>query len=85
MIINKVTMAIPKDKSPFSAEIIAQGIITVPEPKIGRASTKPINNAINKGYCILNFKKDNIYNPTKEIINETKIKVTSAFKYPPNV
>ena len=39
---------------PFIAHIIAHGIITVPDPSIGRASTNPMNNAINKGYCTLN-------------------------------
>ena len=85
IIINNVTIAIPKDRSPFKPEITAQGIITVPEPKIGRASTNPINNAINNGYSMLNFKNDNIYNPNKEIKKDTKINVASALKYPPNV
>ena len=80
IIINKVRIAIPKDKSPFKPDIIAQGIITVPDPKIGSASTNPINKAISNGYCTLNFKKDNTYNPTKEMIKETKISVASAFK-----
>ena len=60
IIINKITIAIPNFKSPFRAEIIAQGIITVPEPKIGKASTNPINRAINSGNSILNFANFNI-------------------------
>ena len=54
MIINNTIIAIPRFKSPFIAQIIAHGIITVPDPSIGRASTNPMNNAINKGYCTLN-------------------------------
>ena len=34
---------------PLHADIIAQGIITVPEPNIGSASTKPIPIAYNNG------------------------------------
>lgn len=69
----------------LKSEIIAQGIITVPEPKIGNASTKPINKAINNGNSMLKFANFNIDNPIKEIIKDTKISVASAFKYPPNV
>ena len=50
IIINKVIIAIPNLKSPFNPDIIAHGIITVPEPRIGSASTNPINNAIRRGY-----------------------------------
>ena len=85
IIINNVIIAIPNLKSPFSPEIIAHGTITVPEPKIGSASTNPINKAIRRGYCTLNFKNDNKYNPISEIIKEINIKVVCAFKYPPNV
>ena len=80
IIINKVIIAIPNLKSPFNPDIIAHGIITVPEPRIGSASTNPINNAIRRGYWILKFKKDNKYNPTNEIINDISINVASAFK-----
>ena len=47
--------------------------------KIGRASTNPINKAINNGYCTLNPENSKIYNPIKETIKETKIRVASAF------
>ena len=53
--------------------------------KIGRASTNPINKAINNGYCTLNPENSKIYNPIKETIKETKIRVASAFKYPPKL
>ena len=46
IIINKITIAIPNFKSPFRAEIIAQGIITVPEPSIGSASINEVIKAI---------------------------------------
>ena len=85
MIANNTIIAIPNFKSPFKPEIIAQGTITVPEPKIGKASTKPINKAINNGNSMLKFANFNIDNPTKEIIKDTKISVASAFKYPPKV
>ena len=83
MIINNTMMAIPKFRSPFIAQRIAQGIITVPEPKIGKASTKPINNAINNGYWTLKPVNSNIYNPIKDKIKDTKIRLASAFRYPP--
>ena len=85
IIISKTIIAIPNFKSPFNPEIIAHGTITVPEPKIGSASTNPINNAINNGNSILKFANFSIYKPTKEIIKETNIRVDSAFRYPPNV
>ena len=75
----------PKFMSPLIAHIIAHGIITAPEPNIGRASTKPINNAISNGYLTLNPINSSIYSPIKETINDTSINVASAFKYPPNV
>jgi len=37
--------------SPFIAAIIAHGIITVPEPKIGSASTKPMPKCREKWIC----------------------------------
>ena len=46
--------AIPKFNSPFIAEIIAQGIITVPDPNMGRASTNPIAIAAKTGYPTFN-------------------------------
>ena len=85
IITSNTIIAIPNFKSPFSPQIIDHGTITVPEPKIGNASTKPINKAINNGYCTLNPQIFNMYNPNNEIIKDTKIKVASAFKYPPNV
>ena len=39
----------PTDFSLFRNRIILQGIITVPAPNIGKASTNPINNAIISG------------------------------------
>ena len=65
IIINKIIIAIPKFISPLIALIIAQGIIKLPEPSIGSASTNPIANAISNGYFILNPKNCNIYNPNK--------------------
>ena len=50
IIISKIIIAIPKLMSPLMALIIAQGTITVPEPRIGSASTNPIANATNNGY-----------------------------------
>ena len=38
--------------------------------KIGRASTNPINKAINNGYCTLNPENSKIYNPIKETIKD---------------
>ena len=49
IIIHNDIIDIPKFRFPSRVEIIAQGIITVPEPSIGSASTNPIPNAINKG------------------------------------
>ena len=80
-IIAKITIsAIPRLNSPFNAEIIAHGTITVPEPSIGRASTNPIPSALKNGYGTLkpiNFK---IYNPIKTIRNEIATNIASAFK-----
>lgn len=85
IIINKIIIASPNFKSPLSPDIIAQGTITVPDPKIGNASTNPIKRAINKGNSILNFANFNIYNPTKDIKNDTNIMLLRLFKYPPNI
>ena len=85
IIINNTIIAIPKFKSPFIPHIIAHGIITVPDPSIGRASTNPIPNAISSGNSIAKPVNLSIYRPIKDIIKETKISVASAFKYPPNV
>ena len=63
----------PSTKSPFNPDIIAQGIITVPEPNIGRASTKPIPSAISKGKPTFNPTNFIRYNPTNEIPNEINI------------
>ena len=50
IIISKIIIAIHKFISPLIAQIIAQGIIKDPDPKIGNASTNPIANAISNGY-----------------------------------
>ena len=60
--ISKSSIDSPKLKSPFIPDIIAHGIITVPDPSIGSASTKPIKIAINNGYDILNPIIFKIYN-----------------------
>ena len=60
-----IISAIPNFISPFKPEITAQGTITVPEPKIGSASTNPMPNAARSGNSIgmpITFKK---YNPNK--------------------
>ena len=85
IIAHNTKIAIASEMSPVQADKIAHGIIKVPAPKIGSKSTKPIINAINSGYGILNPAKFKIYNPIKQITNEINTKVTSAFKYPPNV
>ena len=77
---NKTKIAIPNFKSPFNADKIAHGTITVPEPRIGSASTNPIPSAISNGNSIANPKNFSKYNPIIDIINETKISVASAFK-----
>ena len=49
-IITKSTSnAIASFISPFIALIVDHGIITVPVPSIGSASTNPINNATSSG------------------------------------
>ena len=60
IIMQLLTIAIPKLILPSRADIIAQGIITVPEPSIGRASTKAVASAINNGYLTLSPKNINI-------------------------
>ena len=80
IIMNKTKIAIPNFKSPFNADKIAHGTITVPEPRIGSASTNPIPSAISNGNSIANPKNFSKYNPIIDIINETKISVASAFK-----
>ena len=80
IIISNTIIAIPKFKSPFNPAIIAQGTITVPEPNIGSASTKPINSAINNGYSIANPTNFKIYKPINETMNDTNISVACAFK-----
>ena len=75
IIINKIIIDIPSVKSPFSPEIIAHGIITVPDPRIGSASTKPIPSAISNGNPTFSPAKYIIYNPITEIVKEIKIKV----------
>jgi hypothetical protein len=49
IIIQSTIIDIPNLKSPFKPENIPHGIITVPEPNIGRASTNPIPIAIIRG------------------------------------
>ena len=49
IIIRRIIIEIPSVNSPFNPEIIAQGIITVPDPSIGSASTNPIPRAIRRG------------------------------------
>ena len=73
IVINKTIIATPRTMSPFIASIIAQGIITALEPKIGNASTKDIPSAVNKGYFIFNPQNLYIVNPTKEIKNDISI------------
>ncbi len=85
IIINKTMIAIPRLISPFKADIIAQGIIKLPEPKIGRLSTKPIASAISNGYLILKPQNCKIYKPNKDITKEIRISIICAFKYPPSV
>ena len=80
IMINKTIIAIPRFISPFKADIIAQGIIKLPEPKIGRASTKPIASAISNGYLILKPQNCKIYKPTKDITKEINIRLNCAFK-----
>ena len=53
----------PSVKSPLHAQIMAQGIITADEPKIGSASTKPIPRAASNGYWIFNPIILKRYNP----------------------
>ena len=65
--------------SPLQAEIIAHGIITLPDPKIGSASTKAIPKAYNNGYAIFNPANLKMYNPIKDIINDTNTSTASAF------
>ena len=85
IIIHKTIIDIPSFKSPFNADIIAHGTITVPDPNIGSASTNPIANAINNGYFISIPITFNKYNPITDIINDININVASAFKYPPKL
>ena len=49
IIAHKIKIAIPSLISPEKAKNIAHGTITVPDPNIGRASTKPIIKAIING------------------------------------
>ena len=80
IIANITIIAIPSVKSPFNADIIAHGTITVPDPSIGKASTKPIPNALKNGYGTLrpiNFK---MYRPISTMKNEIIISIASAFK-----
>ncbi len=42
-------IAIPNFRSPFKPDNIPHGIITVPDPSIGSASTKPMPIAIISG------------------------------------
>ena len=48
--INRDNKHIASLRFPLQAEIIDQGIITLPEPNIGSASTKAIPIAYNNGY-----------------------------------
>ena len=77
IIAHNTKIAIARVKSPVQAEITAQGIINVPEPKIGNKSTNPIIRAINKGYSTFNPAKWKIYSPITEITNEISTKVSS--------
>ena len=70
IIISNTIIDIPSGKSPFSPDIIAHGIITVPEPKIGSASTNPIPNAISNGNPTFRPAKYIIYSPIKEITKD---------------
>ena len=70
--------------SPLHAEIIAHGTITLPEPKIGSASTKPIPNAYSNGYFTFNPAILKIYSPITEIINDIRISNACAFRYLPS-
>lgn len=54
----------PNVISPLQAEIIAQGIKIVPEPKIGKASTNAISMAISKGNFTFKPSHLKIYNPS---------------------
>ena len=72
---NKASEILPSKK-----ENIAQGIITVPEPTIGRASTNAIPNAPSNGYSIFSPAKFPIYNPISTMKKDIPISITSAFK-----
>lgn len=63
IIIHNINSAIPKFKFPVNAEIIAQGIIIVPDPNIGNASTNPIASADVNGYLTSSPMNLNIYSP----------------------
>ena len=78
--IHRIIIDIPNLKSPFKLDKIPHGIITVPVPNIGSASTNPIAIAMIKGKPTFNPIKWKIYNPIKQIINEIKIKVNWAFR-----
>ena len=77
---NVYIKAIAKVISPLNADIIAQGIIIVPAPKIGRASTKAINIAIKNGYLIFKLLNLKIINPINTSEKEINISIPSAFK-----
>ena len=47
--IHRIIIDIPNLKSPFKLDKIPHGIITVPVPNIGSASTNPIAIAMIKG------------------------------------
>ena len=47
IIIHNTIIDIPSFKSPFNPDIIPHGTMTVPDPSIGRASTKAMPNCTN--------------------------------------
>ena len=85
IITHNITTASARFISPFIADITAHGIIAVPEPSIGSASTKPIPSAASSGYFIFKPINLKIYNPINDTTNDISTSVTSAFKYPPKL
>ena len=80
IIIHSTSMETPSVMSPLNAVIIAHGTITVPEPKIGSASTIAIPIADINGYWTLSPATENPIKPIKEITNEIPINFTWAFR-----
>ena len=71
--IELIKVDIAKVISPLNADITAQGIIIVPAPKIGSASTNAINIAIKNGYSTFKPIIFNNINPISIIEKEINI------------